>query len=218
MSGAPLADDRDERLLHRLEAFSDIVIGFSLAQSALSLSVPGDLAQFQKMLEHPWGFIAYVLTFFLVSSVWWSHNRLFARYFVPNMLSIVLNFALLGFLVLFVFSIQILLRLKFAGGPYEFYVLMFAAVYLLLATLYFIGLRERRAYLTRDEIRNGLRKAIRMGAIALAIFAGTVVLVVSGANSQMATYYIAIPLAIVVAIIRITDRVVPALRKPKAAK
>ena len=217
MSVAPLADDRDERLLHRLEAFSDIVIGFSLAQSALSLSVPDDVAHFQRMLEHPWGFIAYVLTFCLVASIWWSHNRLFARYFVPNMLSIVLNFALLGFLVLFVFSIQILIKLKMAGGPYEFYVLMFAAVYMLLAALYFIGVRGRRAYLTEAEVRNGLRKAVRTGGIALGIFAGTVALVVSGADSQMVKYYLAIPVAVVILTIRIADRLVPALRKPKAA-
>ena len=35
-----LSDDKDEHLLHRLEAFSDIVIGFCLAQLTFSLRNP----------------------------------------------------------------------------------------------------------------------------------------------------------------------------------
>jgi hypothetical protein len=44
-------DETEQRLIRRLESFSDIIIGFSLAQLALSLAIPKNGAL--GLLENP---------------------------------------------------------------------------------------------------------------------------------------------------------------------
>ena len=90
-------EDSDERTLHRLEAFSDIVIGFSLAQL-------GAAEVFTKtMAWNASGASAFFASFAIVCSLWYFHHRLFQNYFVPKALPIVLNFLWLAVVVLLVF-------------------------------------------------------------------------------------------------------------------
>jgi uncharacterized membrane protein len=94
-----LVDPRDERLIHRLEAFSDIVIGFSMALLAINLqpNLPtvGLLAP---------ALVAFLVSFGFVALLWWLHNRLFAYYFTATPLAIGLNFAALAGVALFIFA------------------------------------------------------------------------------------------------------------------
>src|ERR1700694_708570 len=93
-----------DHTLRRLEAFSDIVIAFSLSQLAFTLQVPRDS---NTLLAHPIHFVAFLGSFALVCAFWWLHHQLFARYFVLDPVSVVLNFAFLACTVLVVYSQQL---------------------------------------------------------------------------------------------------------------
>ncbi len=205
----PAPDARDQRLLHRLEAFSDIVIGFSLAQVGLNLTLPANLSVF---FAKPTGLLAFALSFILVSVVWWIHNRLFAHYFVPNMLSIVLNFIVLGSIVLFVFSVQVLVHFKFQPAAYEFYCAMLAIIFILLSALYFIGLAKRRGELNAGELREGRRKGTRLGIIAIAIFLAIAAGNILPGHPIETPAFLPLIIAAAVILVRAVDRFVPAMR------
>lgn len=95
---------RDDYFLHRLEAFSDIVIGFSLALLTLNLTLPNNASELlasRSLLE------TYVITFALVCLMWWSHYRLFRYVFVPTFINVVLNFASLMTIGLLIYFMQV---------------------------------------------------------------------------------------------------------------
>lgn len=98
-----------ERYVHRIEAFSDVVIGFSLAQLGATLVVPAHAAQ---ILTEPGWFFGFAWTFALVCLMWWSHNRLFRTVFVPTPIALMLNFALLATIVLIVYFAQLFGRME----------------------------------------------------------------------------------------------------------
>ena len=89
----------EERTVHRLEAFSDIVIGFCLAELGTSLTF-----NIKTMTLDPVGVIAFFLAFAIVCSLWFFHHRLFEHLFVPRTWPIVLNFVWLAVVVLLVLT------------------------------------------------------------------------------------------------------------------
>ncbi|MBV9232779.1 MAG: DUF1211 domain-containing protein, partial [Candidatus Eremiobacteraeota bacterium] len=97
-------DESAEHLVRRLESFSDIVIAFSLAELTLNLSIP---ARVEELWHRPLWLSAYVWTFAVVSSLWYSHHRLFVRAFVPAKLAIFLNFVWLATVGLLVYLMQV---------------------------------------------------------------------------------------------------------------
>lgn len=88
----------EERTLHRLEAFSDIVIGFGLAQLGAVLVIDQ-----KTMTLDAAAVIAYFGAFAVICSLWYFHHRLFENFFVPRTWPIVLNFLWLAIVVLLVF-------------------------------------------------------------------------------------------------------------------
>ena len=154
---------RDEHLLRRLEAFSDIVIGFSLAELGLSLVIP---AKMEQLWHHPLSLIAFGITFALISAIWYAHNRLFAHYFVPTAVNIVLNFFTLGSVSMLVYSVQLYVHFLRDRSAIGFYAGCLAAAFGLLAALYTIGLRQRREFLDSQDVRWGIRRATRFGCIS----------------------------------------------------
>jgi hypothetical protein len=98
---------REESITRRLESFSDIVIGFSLAQTALNLVMPQHAITF---ITQPLGIAAFVVTFFVVSQFWWRHSTIFRDYFTPNKPMIALNFIALAAIVLQVYALQLVLH------------------------------------------------------------------------------------------------------------
>ena len=88
------AEERAERLTRRIESFSDLVIGFSLALLALTLTIPPHIIE---LATNPWWLVAYIWTFAVIAGIWYNHQRLFTHFFWPETLTIVLNFALLGY-------------------------------------------------------------------------------------------------------------------------
>lgn len=158
------------------------------------------------------GFLAFALTFFLVASVWWNHNRLFARYFVPTPVSIVLNFVMLGFLVLFIFSIQLFVK---ATGPESvlFYAGTFGCTFLLLGILYLTGAVQRRARLTHEEFRKGFIRGLRHACMAFGILVATVIMHRIGLHVRTIWYLFLPPAAFMVIVTRAAPLVWAPLRK-----
>lgn len=159
-------DESDERLIHRLEAFSDIVIGFSLAQLALSLTIPKNGAA--GLLQNPAPLIAFVITFALVCGMWWAHHRLFVHYFVPKPMMVVLNFVTLAGVSFAVYSVQLIVHERHGSIDFAFYLWSLAVVYGLLAVQYFYGWSVRRTLLPVKVAHEGLRAALMLFGVALA--------------------------------------------------
>ncbi|MDQ2662827.1 MAG: TMEM175 family protein [Candidatus Eremiobacteraeota bacterium] len=161
-----LTEGRDERLLHRLEAFSDVVIGFSLAQLGLSLVIPARIA----MLWHrPTPFIGFLITFQLICVFWYMHNRLFAHYFVPTRLNLILNFFALGSVILLVYSVQLYIHFPHERTAVAFYAASLSLAFGFIAILFSIGLRERRVFLDAKELLWGRKRVARLGCISAAL-------------------------------------------------
>lgn len=132
----------DERFVHRLEAFSDIVIGFSLAQLGASLVV----RPASQLASHPGWFAVFLWTFALVCFSWWNHNRIFRGTFTPTAWALVCNFALLATVVLIVYFAQVFARPGTAQDAVDAARLYFGTLganYLLMALLYRIATQKR---------------------------------------------------------------------------
>lgn len=164
LSGASRSDaqskDGDERTLHRLEAFSDIVIGFCIAEMGLNLIVPKTAAQLPSIVVGANGF---VISFVLIAILWWIHHRLFKSFFVLNNAMVIVNFAMLGALVLMVYFQQICVRLIAVGDnptvALQLWLASYGVVYALLSIMLWVGLRVRWTTLSAGDLRWGLGRA-----------------------------------------------------------
>jgi uncharacterized membrane protein len=168
-ASAPEARD-DEQTIHRIEAFSDIVIGFCLAEIGLGLSIPSKGATLANLGDNVFVFVA---SFSLVVMLWWNHHRLFKTYLVLTRAVLVMNFALLGGVVLMLYFLQIGARdiTVQGGGPHFFLrltLLSFAAVYALLAGMFAIGVRARWSALSPDDFAWGIERTANMFSAAAA--------------------------------------------------
>lgn len=101
-------DESAKHFIRRLEAFSDIVIGFSLAQLGASLVVPEHA---KELIDHPGWLFGFVFAFAVVCSMWFFHHRLFSSSFVPTVWPVILNFIWLGDVVLLVYATQLWVRM-----------------------------------------------------------------------------------------------------------
>ncbi|MBV8489712.1 MAG: DUF1211 domain-containing protein [Candidatus Eremiobacteraeota bacterium] len=94
---------KDERLKHRLEAFSDIVLGFCMGQMTLNFVMPRHPLEVYGSAAM-W---AFAVTFLIVALAWRTHHYLFEYYFVPRPVPIVLNFLTLALIVWLTYQLQI---------------------------------------------------------------------------------------------------------------
>lgn len=157
-----MRDESEKEVVHRLEAFSDIVIGFSLAQLALSLTIPRHSIDLFTSRQGASGLIALVVTFALVCSVWWSHHRLFRYVFVPAPVNILANFAALGGVIFLAYSMQVLLHAGLIDRiAYAMYTGSYAWILLLFAFMAWNSVRLRDGELTGAKRERALRFAWR---------------------------------------------------------
>jgi uncharacterized membrane protein len=164
-------DASEERLVHRLEAFSDVVIGFTLAQSGVQLAVPAAGEAFHL---HPFSLFAFLVTFGTVCGMWWAHHKLFDRYFVPVPPCIVLNFASLAGVIFVVYSLQLWLQMGPRGSTaYAMYSGAFGFVCAMLAVQYAVGLRLRGASMDPTIVRDGQRALLRLTGLVIIFAAST---------------------------------------------
>jgi hypothetical protein len=103
-------EERSLRLLHRMEDFSDLVMGFSLALLGLTLVIPVHAI---ALVLHPFWLVSYFWTFALIGFLWMRHQQLFSMYFIANPLCIAI--ALVGYFSAFSVAI-ICLGALFALG------------------------------------------------------------------------------------------------------
>jgi Endosomal/lysosomal potassium channel TMEM175 len=93
------------REVSRLEGLSDTVFGFAITLLIVSLEVPHTSGE---LLETMRGFIAFAITFALLYSLWYRQFLFFRRYGLEDTRVVILNGALLLFVLFFVFPLKFL--------------------------------------------------------------------------------------------------------------
>ena len=161
----------NHHLVARLEAFSDIVIGFSLAETTVNLVVTKGLANY---FAHPLGIIAYLGTFFIVARLWWAHSNIMHRYFELNRVMIAVNFIALAAIGLMVFSLQLLLHQDSNDSAefmlaVRFYFVTFTAAFGSIAVMRLLGVQYRWAHLRPEERRDGTSRSLTTLAVCVPV-------------------------------------------------
>lgn len=166
--------ESEKHFTRRLEAFSDIVIGFSLAQLGAALVVSED--GFRHFLT-PLGLLNFLLPFAIVCSAWFFHHRLFSQLFIPRTWPVILNFAWLASVVLAVFGAEAYTKLRSLPAM-RFYFACYAVVYGLLTVQYLIALRYASTRQSAAARLRAVRGATFMGLWTLpCLFALAIVLI-----------------------------------------
>ena len=192
--------DKAQHTIHRLEGFSDIVIGFCLAQLGLNLVLPRSGADMFSVWASTTFFIS---AFVFIAVLWWLHHRTFSTFFALTMPMVVLNFAMLCGLILTLYFLESTFRIAELGeNPGRFLglcVFSLVVVYSLVGTMLLVGLIARRAELPPDDIRWGVEQLTRLAfAILFGLGAGTY-LVLSKHSITIASAAIVSVIAIIVA-------------------
>ena len=148
----------------RIEAFSDVVFGFSLTLLVVSLEVPHT---FNDLLADMRGFIPFAVCFAIFAMVWWQHHNFFRRYGLDDGITATLNFVLLFVMLFYTYPLKFLFTGMFgdmthggvttiSGKPVQWiepqqsstlmiiYGLGYATVYLVFVLLYCNALRQKR--------------------------------------------------------------------------
>jgi uncharacterized membrane protein len=180
--------ENDERYVHRIEAFSDIVIGFSLAQLGATLVVPAHAAAIAQNDDWLFGFF---FTFSLVCLMWWSHNRIFRTVFVPTTAALLLNFLLLATIVLLVYFAQFFAHITTVPDDmvaWRAYFLTLALNYLLTAALTVVGIRATASWENRTVEMRAYRLAVVYAVSGSLVMLCTLVSFALGDNQTMLSF------------------------------
>ena len=129
-----------ERFTHRLEAFSDLVFGFSLSVLATRLDIPADPSQ----VFEPTRWSTFIITFAIICILWLAHYRIFRHHFVPQIADVVINFVFLLGIAILAYAVQTFLRFTTARDAIILYFGDFALLFAALATLRSRALLQRR--------------------------------------------------------------------------
>ncbi|HEV2799055.1 MAG TPA: TMEM175 family protein [Pyrinomonadaceae bacterium] len=91
------------REVSRVEALSDAVFGFAITLLIVSLEVP---RTFDALMEMMRGFAAFAVCFAMLVLVWYQQYRFFRRYGLNDVLTFVLNAALLFVVLFYVYPLK----------------------------------------------------------------------------------------------------------------
>lgn len=141
--------------LSRVDGFSDVVFGFALTLLVVSLEVPKTFDELTTMLR---GFLPFAICFFFLMSIWYAHFKFFRRFGLEDLRTILLNTALLFVVLFYVYPLKFLFTFALSATPANalragagarqieelmvLYGLGFAAIYLLLAAMYWNALKQ----------------------------------------------------------------------------
>jgi len=176
------ASARDERYAARLESFGDIVIGFSLAQLALSLVFPAHLTVLTLLPE----LSAFAWTFGMTAWLWTLYRRIGEDYFAPRPASTALYVAGLAGVVLLILGVQLVMHYGPLPGATSaeidiaviFYFAVLAATLGIVGAQFAVGVRARGAGLDPELRRAGTLAAFRL--IVMAAFVAVAIALLPG--------------------------------------
>jgi uncharacterized membrane protein len=164
----------EHHLTTRLEAFGDIVFGFSLSQSALQLTIPQHAAD---LGANPTRYALYGVTFGILVAYWLRFHRIVSIGYRPERPDLSLLFAFLASISLLPYAMISFARLQ-SGGDLDQrsgFALYAIIVLLISATGFALEWRGlRRAYAILDEARRTRiwRAIVRSGFSCVALAAG----------------------------------------------
>jgi len=153
----------DEKLTSRLEAFGDLVFGFSLSLIALRLDAP---SRVDEILE-PTRWATVIITFALICRFWLEHYRIFRHRFLVRTPDMVVNFAFLFGIAILPYAVQTFLRFKMQLVPFSLYL---SDLILVLTTLSFLrlrGLRQRRRDPGEEGRLSDWRRSVAQFSVAV---------------------------------------------------
>jgi uncharacterized membrane protein len=188
----------DERLVHRLEAFSDIVIALSLSEIAFNLQAPASGGNIFRM--HPIYLVGFLGGFAFVASIWWLHSRIFSRYFIPDTIGIIGNFVLLAATVLFAWAQQLYYRSGLNDTTVILYAATGGAVYILLGLLFVRGALDRRLQLSPADRRAGFDRGART-LVAGGVLLLSIAIAPLGIERMVYAWVLILPAVIVVRLV-----------------
>jgi uncharacterized membrane protein len=154
-----------ERFTHRLEAFSDLVFGFSLSLLATRLDVPADVSD----VFSPTRWATFMITFGMICAIWLAHYRIFRHQFVAGIPDVIVNFIFLLGIAVLPYAVQTFLRFTGGRDAIVLYFGDFALIFTALATLRWRALRQRRGAPDADVRLREWRGTVRQYAIVLMI-------------------------------------------------
>jgi uncharacterized membrane protein len=105
--------------ISRIEGLSDAVFAFAITLLVVSLEVP---KTFTELAETMHGFGAFLVSFVLLFSVWFTQYKFFRRYGLQDTITIVLNAVLLFVVLFYVYPLKFLFSFlidRFTGGHGE---------------------------------------------------------------------------------------------------
>jgi len=130
----------EERFTRRLEAFSDLVFGFSLSLLATRLDVPTD--EHEVFTATRWA--TFIITFGMICAIWLGHYRIFRHQFVARTFEVIINFVFLLGIAVLPYAVQTFLRFQSSRESLLLYLGDFILIFAALATLRLSALRQRR--------------------------------------------------------------------------
>jgi TMEM175 potassium channel family protein len=158
-----------ERFTHRLEAFSDLVFGFSLSLLATRLDIPAKVTE----VFEPTRWATFIITFGMICLIWLAHYRIFRHRFVARTPDVVVNFVFLFGIAIVPYTVQTFLRFG-SGDALLLYAGDFGLVFTALATLRWRALRQRRGDADVDIRLREWRATVRQYLIVVLIFGALV--------------------------------------------
>jgi uncharacterized membrane protein len=166
---SPAAHDR---FTSRLEAFSDLVFGFSLSLLATRLDVPDRVEDIFSSTR----WLAIIGTFGFVCRFWLEHYRIFRHRFIARTPDAIINFVFLFAIAVLPYALQTFLRFRFELASFSLYAGNFSLILISLSLLRVRSLRQRR---NQADVSGRLREwrrslmqfavAILMGLLLLAL-------------------------------------------------
>ena len=201
----PASTFSGERFTHRLEAFSDLVFGFSLSLLAIRLDLP---TRDEDVFESTrWG--TFLITFGIICVIWLAHYRIFRHRFVAHVPDVIVNFIFLSGIAVMPYAVQTFLRFATGQNAILLYFGDFALLFTALATLRWRALLQRRGDPDAAGRLKEWRETVRQYGIVLIIVAS--LLAMRAELIPKAKFYTLVPAAfiLVMAITRMTVRQLP---------
>lgn len=156
-----------ERFTVRLEAFSDLVFGFSLSLLATRLDIPANASDVFDTTR----WLTFIVTFGTICAIWLSHYRIFRHHFVARTPDVITNFVFLLGIAVLPYCVQIFLRFPNAPNVISLYLGDFGLLMCALATLRWRALLQRREDPDVDVRLREWRGTVRQYILVLVIIA-----------------------------------------------